>query len=69
VSLNPFLTQAYLQASATGTPCMTPNPFSYASKGRPPSYDTFCEGTPVYNGVYGYGIVDALTAVSGGVLD
>ncbi len=69
VSLHPFLTQAYLQASATDTPCMTPNPFSYASKGRPPSYDTFCEGTPVYNGVYGYGIVDALTAVSGHVLD
>jgi subtilisin family serine protease len=69
VSLNPFLTQAYLEASATETPCMTPNPFSYAGKGRPPEFDTFCEGTPAYNGVYGYGIVDALTAVSGDVLD
>jgi lantibiotic leader peptide-processing serine protease len=68
VSLHPFLTQAYLQASATRTPCMTPNPFSYANKGRPPEFDTFCEGTPVYNGVYGYGIVDALRAVSGDVL-
>jgi subtilisin family serine protease len=63
ISLHPLFTQAYLEASATDTPCMTPNPFSYAAFGRPASYDTFCEGTPVYNGVYGHGIVDALRAV------
>jgi lantibiotic leader peptide-processing serine protease len=35
--------------------------------GRDASYDTFCEGTPVYNGVYGHGIVDALAAVTQGL--
>jgi subtilisin family serine protease len=69
VTLHPFLTQAYLQASATDTPCPTPNPFSYADKGRPASYTAFCEGTPVYNGFYGHGIVDALAAVGRDVLD
>jgi subtilisin family serine protease len=67
VTLNPLLTQAYLEGTATDTPCMTPNPFSYAAFGRDPSYDTFCEGTPVYNGVYGHGIVDALAAVTQGL--
>jgi subtilisin family serine protease len=67
ITLNPLLTQAYLEGTATDTPCMTPNPFSYAAFGRDPSYDTFCEGTPVYNGVYGHGIVDALAAVTQGL--
>ena len=69
ISLHPFLTQAYLQASATDTPCPTPNPFSYANKGRPDAYTAFCEGTPVYNGFYGHGIVDALAALNKNVLD
>jgi subtilisin family serine protease len=64
ISLDPHFTQAYLEASATGTPCMTPNPFTYTHKGRPAAYTTFCEGTPTYNGVYGHGIVDALRAVT-----
>jgi subtilisin family serine protease len=63
ITLQPLFTKAYLQASATNTPCMTPNPFSYAAFNRPASYTTFCEGTPEYNGVYGDGIVDALKAV------
>ena len=69
IGLHPFLTQAYLQASATDTPCPTPNPFTYTNKGRPDSFTAFCEGTPVYNGFYGHGIVDALAAVSRDVLD
>ena len=64
ITLDPHFTQAYLEASATATPCMTPNPFTYTHKGRPAAYTTFCEGTPTYNGVYGHGIVDALTAVT-----
>jgi lantibiotic leader peptide-processing serine protease len=67
ITLNPLLTQAYLEGTATDTPCMTPNPFSYVPFGRDPSFDTFCEGTPVYNGVYGHGIVDALAAVTQGL--
>jgi subtilisin family serine protease len=72
ITLHPQFTRAYLVASAMDTPCMTPNPFSYAHKGRvdPPAgsglppWTTFCEGTPVFNGVYGHGIVDALGAVT-----
>jgi subtilisin family serine protease len=74
ITLHPQFTRAYLVASAMDTPCMTPNPFSYAHKGRvdPPAssglppWTTFCEGTPVFNGVYGHGIVDALGAVTFG---
>ena len=65
VSMHPLFTQAYLEASASDTPCMTPNPFTYTHKGRA-AYTTWCEGTPVYNGVYGHGIVDALRAVTFG---
>jgi subtilisin family serine protease len=64
ITLDPHFTQAYLEASATDTPCMTPNPFTYTHKGRPAAYTTFCEGTSTYNGVYGHGIVDALRAVT-----
>ena len=64
MSLNPLLTQAILEGSATDTPCPTQNPFSYADKNRPPDFTAFCEGTPVYNGFYGHGIVDALAAVT-----
>ena len=66
ISLHPLFTQAYLEASATDTPCQSNQPdgtFSYAFVNRPASYLTFCQGTPVYNGVYGHGIVDALNAV------
>ena len=66
VSMHPLFTQAYLEASASPTPCMTPNPFTYTHKGRPAAYTTWCEGTSTYNGVYGHGIVDALRAVTFG---
>jgi hypothetical protein len=66
ISLHPLFAQAYLEASATDTPCMRNMPdgtFSYAHKNRPPSFTSYCEGTPVFNGWYGHGIVDALRAV------
>jgi subtilisin family serine protease len=71
ISLHPLFTQAYLEASATDTACMSNRPdgtFSYEAFGTPTSprganYTTYCQGTPVYNGVYGHGIVDALKAV------
>jgi hypothetical protein len=68
MTLHPLFTQAYLEASATDTACMSNQPdgrtLKYLHKGRDESYTTFCEGTPVYNGVYGHGIVDALRAVT-----
>jgi lantibiotic leader peptide-processing serine protease len=66
ITLHPLFTQAFLEASATDSPCMSNRPdgrFSYAHKNRPPSFDSFCEGTPEFNGWYGHGIVDALRAV------
>jgi lantibiotic leader peptide-processing serine protease len=76
ISLHPLFTQAYLEGSATDTGCelMRNRPdgtFSYEAFGTPTSprganYTTYCEGTPVYNGVYGHGIVDALGAVTFG---
>jgi subtilisin family serine protease len=73
ISLHPLFAQAYLEASATDTGCelMRNQPdgtFSYAAFGTPTSprgadYTTYCQGTAVYNGVYGHGIVDALRAV------
>jgi lantibiotic leader peptide-processing serine protease len=66
ISLHPLFTQAYLEASATDTPCQSNQPngtFSYAFVNRPASFTAFCQGTPVYNGTYGHGIVDALRAV------
>jgi subtilisin family serine protease len=67
ISLHPLFTQAYLEATATDTPCMANQPdgtFSYAHKNRPARFTSFCEGTPVFNGWYGHGIVDALAAVT-----
>ena len=66
-TLHPLFTQAYLEASATDTPCMSNQPdgtFSYAFVNRPASFTSFCEGTPEFNGWYGHGIVDALEAVT-----
>jgi hypothetical protein len=66
ISLHPLFAQAYLEASATDTPCMrnqADGTFSYAAQSRPPSFTSYCEGTPVFNGWYGHGIVDALRAV------
>ena len=66
ISLHPLFTQAYLEASATDTPCMSnqaDGTFSYAFVNRPASFTSFCQGTPVFNGWYGHGIVDALQAV------
>ena len=66
ITLHPLFTQAYLEASATDTACMSNRPdgaFDYPQRNNSPAYTTFCQGTPVYNGVYGHGIVDALNAV------
>ena len=66
ISLHPLFTQAYLEASATDTACMSNRPdgaFDYPQRNNSPAYTTYCQGTPVYNGVYGHGIVDALRAV------
>jgi lantibiotic leader peptide-processing serine protease len=67
ITLHPLFTQAYLEASATDTACRSNRPdgtFSYEHVNRPASWTSYCQGTEVYNGVYGHGIVDALRAVT-----
>ena len=63
ISLNPATTQQILEGTATDHACPEPRLHSYADKGRPPSFDALCVGTPAFNGFYGHGIVDALRAV------
>jgi len=48
--------------TATQTPCPSPPTFAYPDD-RDPSFDGDCEGTLARNGIYGRGIVNALTAV------
>ena len=54
--LNPNKTGQILKRSAREHAC----PEQY-----PPEFEASCEGSPRYNGFYGFGIVDALAAVSG----
>ena len=61
----PDQTQSLLQRTATDHACPEPRLYSYANVGRPPSYNALCEGSPAFNGFYGHGIVDALSAVTG----
>jgi len=63
ISLDPATTQRILEETATDQPCPEPRLHSYADKGRPPSFDALCVGTPQFNGFYGHGVVDALRAV------
>ncbi len=60
----PDATQALLQAMATWHACPTPRLMSYVDVGRPPSYDALCVGGLPFNGFYGHGIVDALSAAT-----
>lgn len=63
--LSPDAAQRILEATATDHACPEPRLHSYADKGRGPSFDALCVGTPQFNGFYGHGIVDALRAVQG----
>lgn len=58
-------TAALLERTATRHDCPSPRLKSYADIGRDSSYDALCEGNRAFNGFYGYGIVDALGAVTG----
>jgi subtilisin family serine protease len=58
-------TESILERTATDHPCPQPRLMSYANVGRDASYDALCEGSPSFNGFYGHGIVDALSAVTG----
>ncbi|MCA1656128.1 MAG: S8 family serine peptidase, partial [Actinobacteria bacterium] len=61
----PAPTEQILERTATDHACPEPRLVSYVNVGRPASYDALCEGSPAFNGFYGHGIVDALSAVTG----
>jgi subtilisin family serine protease len=55
LTLDPDRTEKILKDSAREHACPETNPTEF---------DAFCEGSPRYNGFYGFGIIDALAAVS-----
>jgi lantibiotic leader peptide-processing serine protease len=61
LTLSPRAVQRVLTRTAKQTPCPFPPVFTYPD--RDPSYDAACEGTLARNGIYGMGIVNALSAV------
>jgi lantibiotic leader peptide-processing serine protease len=64
VRLEPAKVESLLLRTAAEHACPEPRLFSYANEGRPAEFNAFCEGDPNFNGFYGYGIVDALAAVT-----
>jgi lantibiotic leader peptide-processing serine protease len=62
LTLSPGAVERVLTRTAKQTPCPSPPNFAYPDD-RDPSFDGVCEGTLARNGIYGRGIVNALTAV------
>jgi lantibiotic leader peptide-processing serine protease len=62
LTLRPRAVERILTRTAKQTPCPSPPNFAYPDD-RDPSFDGVCEGTLARNGIYGRGIVNALTAV------
>jgi lantibiotic leader peptide-processing serine protease len=61
LTMSPGAVQRVLTRTARQTPCPFPPVFTYPD--RDPSWTAVCEGTLAKNGIYGRGIVNALTAV------
>jgi lantibiotic leader peptide-processing serine protease len=57
----PGAVERVMTRTAKQTPCPFPPIFTYPD--RDPSCNAACEGTLAGNGIYGRGIVNALTAV------
>src|SRR5919204_313402 len=61
LTLSPATVQQIMTRTARQTPCPVPPVFTYPDFG--PSYDAPCQGTLQDNGIYGHGVVNALSAV------
>jgi len=61
VTADPRLVEFALRATATRTACPEPRTFVYPL--LPDHYTATCEGTTAFNGFYGSGVVNALSAV------
>src|SRR5262245_44850906 len=62
LTLDPRTVAQILTRTATQTPCPSPPNFAYPDD-QDPTFEGVCEGTLARNGIYGKGIVNALTAV------
>jgi lantibiotic leader peptide-processing serine protease len=62
LTLDPNAVERILTRTAKQTPCPSPPNFAYPDD-RDPTFDGVCEGTLARNGIYGRGVVNALTAV------
>ena len=62
LTLDPRTVERILTKTAKQTPCPSPPTFAYPDD-RDASFDGVCEGTLARNGIYGRGVVNALTAV------
>lgn len=54
--------------TASERPCPTPRVLDYLDEGRPAEFTATCEGDVNLNGFYGHGIVDAVRAITLGIL-
>jgi subtilisin family serine protease len=63
LTLDPRTVERVLTRTAKQTPCPSPPIFTYPDPDLGPEFDAPCEGTLARNGIYGRGIVNALTAV------
>nr|WP_130345814.1 S8 family serine peptidase [Herbihabitans rhizosphaerae] len=66
VSMSPDTVQKVLEGTAAKTPCPVPPTVDYKKEGRDDSFTATCEGSQGFNGFYGWGIVDAWSAVTQG---
>jgi lantibiotic leader peptide-processing serine protease len=62
LTMSPRAVERVMTRTARQTPCPSPPNFAYPDD-RDPSFDGVCAGTLARNGIYGRGIVNALTAV------
>jgi lantibiotic leader peptide-processing serine protease len=65
LTMNPSAVADKLRESASEHACPTPATVDYTVVGRPASWNATCTGTTSFNDFYGYGIVNALAAVTG----
>ncbi|MFJ6196010.1 S8 family serine peptidase [Micromonospora sp. NPDC092111] len=61
--LAPDLVEQHLYRTAAEHACPEPRLQSYTNEGRSAEFDAYCAGSLNFNGFYGYGVVDAYSAV------
>jgi subtilisin family serine protease len=68
ITMSPDKVERVLDGTATKHACPNPPTVDYLDEGRDPTFTATCVGTKQFNGFYGHGIVNALTAVIAGWL-